>query len=250
MSLLRGTGVTKSFGGLVALNRIDFEVRAGEIVGLIGQNGAGKTTLINTISGIDRPDAGSIAFDGHELTRLGPDRIAKLGIARTFQIPQPFATLSALENVVVSLVFGRAAMSLDDAEARAGAILDFVGLPVKAGALPESLTIVELRKLELARALAAGARLLLLDEINAGLTSGEIGEAVALIGELRQRGMTILMVEHVMRIIMRVCDRIIVLHLGEKIAEGTPDEIARDPAVVKAYLGERRSGRGPDVAGS
>jgi branched-chain amino acid transport system ATP-binding protein len=241
--------VTKSFGGLVALSRVDFEVGAGEIVGLIGPNGAGKTTLINTISGIDKPDAGSIAFDGRELTRLSPDRITKLGVARTFQIPQPFPTLSALENVTVALVFGGAAMSLDNAEARAREILEFVGLPGKAGDRPESLTIVELRKLELARALASGARLLLLDEINAGLTSGEIGEAVALIGKLRQRGMTILMVEHLMRIILRVCDRIIVLHLGEKIAEGTPDEIARDPAVVTAYLGERSHGRGSDVAG-
>lgn len=249
MSLLRGRGVMKSFGGLVALNGVDFEVGAGEIVGLIGPNGAGKTTLINTISGIDKPDAGSIAFDGRELTRLSPDRITKLGVARTFQIPQPFPTLSALENVAVALVFGGAAMGLDDAEARAGAILDSVGLSVKAGDRPASLTIVELRKLELARALASGARLLLLDEINAGLTSGEINEAIALIEKLRQRGMTILMVEHLMRIIMRVCDRIIVLHLGEKIAEGTPDEIARDPAVVTAYLGERSRGRGSDVAG-
>ena len=249
MSLLRGRGVTKSCGGLVALNGVDFEVGAGEIVGLIGQNGAGKPTLINTISGIDKPNAGSIAFDGHELTRLSPDRITKLGVARTFQIPQPFPTLSALENVVVALVFGGAAMGLDAAEARARDILDFVGLSAKAWDRPESLTIVELRKLELARALASGARLLLLDEINAGLTSGEIGEAVALIEKLRQRGMTVLMVEHLMRIIMRVCDRIIVLHLGEKIAEGTPDEIGRNPAVVTAYLGERSRGRGSDVAG-
>ena len=249
MSLLRGQGVTKIFGGLVALSDVDFEIREGEIVGLIGQNGAGKTTLINTITGVYKPDRGSITFDSRELTRLSPDRITKLGITRTFQIPQPFPTLSALENVVVGLVFGRKACGLDDAEARARTILEVVGLSGKAGLLPQSLSIAELRKLELARALASGARLLLLDEINAGLTSLEMTEAIGLIEKLRGAGLTILMVEHVMRIIMRVCERIIVLHFGKKIAEGTPREIAGDPEVIKAYLGERRGVRGADGAG-
>lgn len=249
MSILRGRGVTKSFDGLAALTDLDFEVREGEIVGLIGQNGAGKTTLINTITGIYKPDRGSITFHGHELTRLGPERIARLGIARTFQIPQPFFTLSVLGNVMVSLVFGSSVAGIEDADARCRAILDFVGLSGKAALLPQSLTIGELRKLELARALASGARLLLLDEINAGLTSSEMTEAIALIEKLRGSGIAILVVEHVMRIIMRVCERIIVLHFGKKIAEGTPQEIARDPEVIRAYLGERRGFVGGDSAG-
>lgn len=246
MSLLVGRGVTKTFGGVVALNKVDFEIREGEIVGLIGQNGAGKTTLINTVTGIYELDMGSITFDGQELTRLNPDRVTKLGIARTFQIPQPFPTLSTLENVVVGLAFGRRAAGLDAAEEEAGALLEFVGLSPKARLLPESLTIAELRRLELARALASGARLLLLDEIHAGLTLAEIKEASLFTEKLRERGITVLMVEHVMRIIMSVCERIIVLHFGTKIAEGTPAEIARDPRVIGAYLGERRGFRGGD----
>jgi len=249
MSLLAGRGVTKRFGGLVALDRLDFEVRQGEVVGLIGQNGAGKTTLLNTITGVYRPEEGSITFDGRELTRLGPDRIARLGIARTFQIPQAFPSLTALENVMVPLAFGPPACPLAEAEVRAGAALDAVGLGGKAGVLPRALTIAELRRLELARALASGARLILLDEINAGLTGAEIREAVDLIERLRGQGMTVLMVEHVMRVIMSVSERIIVLHFGTKIAEGTPAEIARDLGVIRAYLGERRGARGADPAG-
>lgn len=240
MSLLQGRGITKRFGGLVALADVDFEVHEGEIVGLIGQNGAGKTTLINTIAGAHQPDGGSITFDGHELARLSPDRITRLGVARTFQIPQPFPSLTVLENVTVGLVFGRQACRTDEAEARARPLLEAVGLAGKADLLPQGLTIVQLRRLELARAVASGARLLLLDEINAGLTGSEMQEAVLLVRKLREGGLTILMVEHVMRIVMRVCERIIVLHFGRKLADGTPEEIARNPQVVDAYLGERR----------
>lgn len=249
MDLLVGRGVTKRFGGLSALAGMDFDMREGEIVGLIGQNGAGKTTLINIITGVLKPNAGSIRFDGHDLTRLPPHRITALGVARTFQIPQPFPTLTVLENVVVSLVFGRKGCPFDAAEDEARAILDFAGLSGKGAFPPQTLNVIELRKLELARALASGARLLLLDEINAGLTLPETKEAIRLIERLRDRGVTILMVEHVMRIIMSVCERIIVLHFGRKIAEGTPGEIARDPDVIRAYLGERRGLRGTDAAG-
>lgn len=240
MSLLSVRGVTKRFGGLVALDQVDFEIRPGEVVGLIGQNGAGKSTLINTITGVYKPDAGAIAFAGQDLARLSPDRITKLGIARTFQIPQPFGSLTALDNVAVGLVFGRQAAGVDEARESGRAVLDFVGLGDKAGLSPQSLNIVELRKLELARALASGARLLLLDEINAGLTATQIQEAVALIGRLRERGVAILMVEHLMRIIMAVCERIVVLDFGRKIAEGTPVDIASNPEVISAYLGASR----------
>lgn len=242
--------MTKSFVGLVALNRVDFDIKEGETVGLIGQNGAGKTTLLNSITGVHPAETGSITFEGHDITRLSPDRITKLGIARTFQIPQPFYTLSALENVVVPRVFGGDPCSLADAEEQAHLMLDFVGLSHKAELLPQSLNIVELRRLELARALACGARLLLLDEINAGLTAPELKEAMLLIEKVRQKGMTILMVEHVMRVIMTVCERIIVLHFGKKIAEGTPREIAGDPTVISAYLGEKQAFRGRDGARS
>jgi branched-chain amino acid transport system ATP-binding protein len=244
MILLHGRGITKRFGGLVALGGVDFEIHEGAIVGLIGQNGAGKTTLINAIAGVHRADRGSILFAGHELTRLRPDRITRLGVARTFQIPQPFPSLTVLENVMVGLVFGRERCGAGEAEARARPVLETVGLAEKADLPPQSLTIVELRRLELARALAAGARLLLLDEINAGLTGPEMQEAIALIRALQRRGLTIVMVEHVMRIVMRVCERIIVLHFGQKLAEGTPGEIAGNPRVIDAYLGPRRDDGG------
>jgi branched-chain amino acid transport system ATP-binding protein len=241
MSLLRCEGISKSFGGLQALAGVEFEIREGELVGLIGPNGAGKTTLINAITGVFRPDRGSIRFCGRELTRLAPERITRLGIARTFQIPQPFLSLSVLENVMVGVAFGGRSAALREAEAEASALLAFVGLADKASLEPQALTIVELRRLELARALGAGARLLLLDEIHAGLTPRELEEARALLERLRARGVTILMVEHLMRIIMAVCERIIVLDFGRKIAEGTPAEVAASPEVVRAYLGERHA---------
>ncbi|MGQ0548494.1 MAG: ABC transporter ATP-binding protein [Armatimonadota bacterium] len=242
MSLLTVRGLTKRFGGLVALDGVDFHIEPGEIVGLIGPNGAGKSTLINTITGIYPPDAGEVRFEGHNLAGLSPDRVTHLGIARTFQIPQPFPSLSCIQNVTVGLIFSGKPCGLEDAAVRAQALLDFVGLGGKASAPLHNLTIVELRKLELARALAAGARLLLLDEINAGLTPSEIDEAVRLIRQVREGGTAILMVEHLMRIIMAVCARIIVLDFGRKIAEGTPDEVASHPEVIRAYLGERRGG--------
>ncbi len=243
MSLLAARGVTKRFGGLQALRDVEFQIGRGEIVGLIGPNGAGKSTLINAITGVYPPDGGEIRFNGHDLARLSPDRINRLGIARTFQIPQPFASLSCLDNVMVGLRFGGRPPAPEAATDQARAILDFVGLGTRAGEAPHGLTIVELRRLELARALASGARLLLLDEINAGLTAAEIGDAVRLIQRVRAQGTAILMVEHVMRIIMAVCERIIVLDFGRKIAEGSPDEIARNADVIRAYLGARRENR-------
>jgi len=243
VSLLAVRRVSKRFGGLQALSEIDFDIGPGEIVGLIGPNGAGKSTLINVIAGVYPPEAGTIHFDGHELTGLAPDRITRLGVGRTFQVPQPFGSLSCLENVVVGLLFAGRALSMEAATAGARAVLDFVGLGDKAALSPGSLTIVDLRKLELARAIATGARLLLLDEINTGLTASEITEAIGLIERVRRQGTAIVMVEHLVRIIMSACERIVVLDFGRKIAEGTPDEIGRNPAVISAYLGKQRGGR-------
>ncbi len=234
--------MSKHFGGLQALSGVDCEIPAGEIVGLIGPNGAGKSTLLNAIAGVHPPDAGTIRFDGHDLAGLPPDRITRLGIGRTFQVPQPLGSLSCLDNVAVAALFGGRAAGVEAAADEARAILDFVGLAGKALLPPQSLTIVDLRRLELARALATGARLLLLDEINTGLTAPEITEAIRLIQRVRDRGATILMVEHLVRLIMSVCDRVVVLDFGCKIAEGTPDEVGRNPDVIRAYLGPQRGG--------
>ena len=234
--------MSKHFGGLQALSGVDCEIPAGEIVGLIGPNGAGKSTLLNAIAGVHPPDAGTIRFDGHDLAGLPPDRITRLGIGRTFQVPQPLGSLSCLDNVAVAALFGGRAAGVEAAADAARAILDFVGLAGKALLPPQSLTIVDLRRLELARALATGARLLLLDEINTGLTAPEITEAIRLIQRVRDRGATILMVEHLVRLIMSVCDRVVVLDFGCKIAEGTPDEVGRNPDVIRAYLGPQRGG--------
>ncbi len=242
MSLLAVQRVSKRFGGLRALSDVDLDIAPGEIVGLIGPNGAGKSTLINAITGVYQPDAGSILLDGRDLRRLTPDRIAGLGVGRTFQVPQPFGSLSCLDNVAVGLLFGGKAASVEAASGESRAMLDFVGLGAKAELAPQSLTLVDLRRLELARALATGTRLLLLDEINTGLTPSEITEAIRLIEAVRRRGTAILMVEHLVRIIMAVCERIVVLDFGRKIAEGTPAEISSHPEVIRAYLGGHRQG--------
>lgn len=239
--LLKGRGVSKSFGGLKALKNIDFHIKEGEILGLVGPNGAGKTTLINVITGIYRPDSGVIIFKGEDITKLKPEQICKKGICRTFQIVQPFLDMTALENVMVGVFFGRsgATVTLKEARERAMAILDFVGFPRRYDTLARSLNTIELKRLGLAAALATDPELLLLDEVTTGLNPAESDEAIKLIKRIRENGVTILMVEHVMRVIMNISDRIIVLHHGEKIGEGTPKEVAHDERVIKAYLGER-----------
>ena len=246
MPLLELKGVCKHFGGLEVLRGVDFGVEEGEIVGLIGANGAGKTTLFNTVTGLSPPSAGSIRFLGREIAGLAPHHICHLGIARTFQIVRPFADATVAQNVLVAAVFGRGGRPLsdDDIDTTVARLLNFVGLRAKAKARASSLGVVELKQLELARALATGPRLLLLDETFSGLTPTETQRAMELIARIRDEfGVTILWVEHVMRAIMRVAERLIVLDRGVTIAQGPPAQIAANPDVIEAYLGRTRAAR-------
>jgi len=233
MALLEVSNLTKRFGGLVANDRITLEINEGEIVGLIGPNGAGKTTLFNCIAGYYRPDEGSVRF----MAGLPPEKVCKEGIARTFQLVKIFKDMTVLENVMV----GALCRARDVAEAREEAmrVLEFVGEADKKDVPAGSLTIAHKKRIELARALATKPKLLMLDEAMAGLNPAEISEAVDLVRRIRDRGITVFLVEHVMSAIMPISDRIIVLDYGRKIAEGLPEEIATNEEVIKAYLGER-----------
>jgi ABC-type branched-subunit amino acid transport system ATPase component len=235
-SLLAVDNVSKAFGGLVAVQGLSFEVQAGEILGLIGPNGAGKTTAFNVISGFYEPTAGDVRFKGESIVGLKPHQICLRGLTRTFQIVQPFANLTVLENVMV----GAFARTDDAAEARraAGAVLEFVGLGPFREYPARSLTLPGRKRLEVAKALATRPELLLLDEVMAGLNPREVAEVVALLRRIRDEGTSILVIEHVMHAIMRLCDRIVVIHHGQQIAEGPPETIARDQRVIDAYLGE------------
>jgi branched-chain amino acid transport system ATP-binding protein len=237
--LLELEHVTKRFGGLPAVEDLSLSVRTGEVLGMIGPNGAGKSTAIGLIGGALAPTSGILRFQGRNITRLSPHRRAQLGIARTFQVTQPFAQLDIRENVIVGVLFGGHVRSRKEAVRRADAILERVGLAPKARLKGDELTVADRKRLEMARALAIHPQLLLLDEVMAGLTPREVGEAVELIREINQSGVTVLVVEHVMRAITGVSDRILVLHHGRKIAEDAPDAVLSDPRVIEAYLGER-----------
>ena len=239
MPILEGEGVTKHFGGLAAVSDVDFHVDQGEIVGLIGPNGAGKTTLFNLISAALASQQGAIRFKGENITDLKPHRICRMGLARTFQSVKVFAHMSVLENVSLGSLFGTStSMSSADATREAMGLLEFVGLSAVSATPAQDLTLANQKRLEVARALATKPDLLLLDELMAGLNPTEIAQAMELVTKMRDKGMTIFMIEHVMTAIMSVCDRIMVLHHGEKIAEGTPQEIATSKTVVEVYLGE------------
>ncbi len=229
--------VTKEFGGLVAVDDVSFAAELNEIMGLVGPNGSGKTTLFNCISGIIHPTSGRIIFQGKDITGLKPHHICTMGIGRTFQIVRPFHSLSALENVMVGLSFGRVEHP-ENLRDEALEILGFVGLREKAATTAGHLILAERKKLEIARALATGPSLLLLDEVAAGLTETETDGMIDLLKEINKRGVTLLVVEHVMSVIMSLSDRVLVLSEGKKIAEGTPEAIANDPHVVDVYLGE------------
>jgi branched-chain amino acid transport system permease protein len=236
--LLEVRGLSKSFKGVQALDRVNLQVRPGEILGLLGPNGSGKSTLINVVSGHYPLSAGAIVFDGRDLTGAPAHRMAQAGIARTYQIPRPFAHMTVLQNVSMVAMFGGAALRRQDAVREAWKWLEFTGLQARAHALPEDLNLHQRKFLELARALAARPRLVLLDEVLSGLTPGEIDEAIALIRRIRDQGATIVFVEHVMRAVMALTDRIVVLNHGKLIAQGEAAEVMKEAEVVNAYLGK------------
>jgi len=238
--ILKVRKITKSFGGLTAVNDLSFDIRTGETLGLIGPNGAGKTTLVNVLCGSYYADSGEIEMDGKNITRLKPYQRCRMGISRTYQIPRPFPELTALMSVVTSALCGkkRKNMGFDDAAAEATHYLEFVGLFSKRNILARDLTFFELRMLELARALATTPKLLFVDEVMAGLNPGEASKAVRLIARAKEEfGLTIFWIEHVMAVLMEAADRIIAIHFGVKLAEGTPEEIANNDKVIEAYLG-------------
>ncbi len=238
-ALLEVEGLTKRFGGFTALNGVSLQVKAGERFGLIGPNGSGKTTLINCVSGALATDGGRILFEGRDFTAMPAHRRTQLGIVRSFQIPKPFTSMTVLENLAIPLEYAAGARShAADVTAEAMDILGQIGLESKAHLRPAGLTQIEMRKLELARAMAAKPRLLISDEAMAGLSSAEVDDILAILFRLNEQGITIIMIEHIMRAVMRFSERIVVLDAGERIAEGAPDEIAKNPAVEKAYLGE------------
>jgi len=236
-ALLEVESLTKRFGGFMALHEVTIHVKAGERFGLIGPNGSGKTTLINCVSGSLPIDGGHIRFEGREISALPPHRRTRLGIVRSFQIPKPFGSMTVLENLEIPLEYAAHERS-DAADADAIEILRSIGLEGKAHLRPAGLTQIEMRKLELARAIAARPKLLISDEAMAGLSHAEVDDILAILFRLNERGITIIMIEHIMRAVMRFSERIVVLDAGERIAEGTPDEIVRHPGVEKAYLGE------------
>ncbi|HEU4660911.1 MAG TPA: ABC transporter ATP-binding protein [Pseudolabrys sp.] len=239
-ALLQAVNLSRRFGGVQAVSELSFDVNRGEILGLIGPNGAGKSTVFNLINGVIAPDTGKVIFDGTDITGLPPYSVARSGLARAHQIMQPLLGLTVLENCMVGACFGRENMNLADAREAAREVAQSVGLGDRIDALAGSLTTGGKKRLEMARALSAHPKLLLLDEVLAGLNPTEIEHMIETIRGIRASGITILMIEHVMRAIMSLSDRIVVINLGRRLAEGTPREIAENPEVIKAYLGDSK----------
>ena len=239
MTVLTGTGIVKHFGGIIALDGVDVAIAEGDILGLVGPNGSGKSTLINVLSGYYRADKGTAVFGGADLLRLGPHQIAAAGLARTFQIPRPFRTMTARENVALSYMFGKSRHSLSRARRAAGEWLEFTDLE-EVGDLPiDQLTLHQLKFLELARALATEPELLLLDEVLAGLNPTEVEESIEMIRRIHARGVTLVIVEHLVRVVTALSTTMTVLDQGRVIAQGSPEDVMKRPEVIRAYLGSR-----------
>jgi branched-chain amino acid transport system ATP-binding protein len=241
--------ISKTFGGIEALTHVNLTVEPNSLTGVIGPNGAGKTTLFNIISGALLPTAGEVIFKGKKISGMGPARVCRLGIARTYQLVRPFNSLSAIENVLIGLGFGRTTpLSKDNRVAEAIKTLQFVGLGDKINHVAEGLTLVEKKHLEIARALATGPEILLLDEVVSGLNPTEVTQIIETIQQIQAGGITIIMIEHILKVVMALCERVVVLNYGVQIAEGTPKEVVSDEAVIEAYIGKFEDTEGnPDA---
>jgi len=234
---LKTNNLTKKFGGLTAVNDVSMTLYEGDVLGLIGPNGAGKTTFINAISGLNPPTTGSVKMFGKDTTGLTPEKMCRKGLSRTFQIPSPFPKMTAIESVMTATIFGNIAGKVSDPVEHSRAMLDFVEFPMEETVVAEQLNTVQLKRLDLARALASNPRILFMDEMASGLSEGELNDIMRIIGKISKKGISILMIEHIMQLIMAVCNRLLCIQFGTKIAEGLTKEVANNPKVTKAYLG-------------
>jgi len=239
MIVLETSNLTKKFGGLTAVNAVSMEIRQGDIVGLIGPNGAGKTTFINAISGLNPPTSGRVKMFGKDTTGLTPERMCRLGLSRTFQIPSPFPKMTAIESVMTASLFGNRPGVIKDPVEHSEKMLEFVEFPMDKSVVAEQLNTVQLKRLDLARALASNPKLLFMDELASGLSEGELTDIMRIIHKISKQGISILMIEHIMQLIMAVCNRLLCIQFGTKIAEGSTKEVANDPNVARAYLGSQ-----------